>query len=330
MAQQRTHTRFEFDALARPHLRSLKAYCYRMTGSLGDAEDAAQETLVRAWRHLERFEGRSSFRAWLFRIATNVCLDALQKRSARSLPQLEVPPASPDAPLPPPAEERWLEPYPDAELPAPDALHSPEARYTEREGVALAFLVAIHRLTPRLRAVLLLREVVGMTAEEVAALLETTPAAVNSAVQRARRALTGLERRPARPTRQQESQLVRRYIRAWMRSDTADLVALLKHDATFAMPPYTLWLRGVSAIGAFLRARLFAAPAGTYRCRAVRANGRPAVAIYQRADRGPYRPTALCVLEVSQSGKLAAIDAFLRPGLFERFGLPRQIPSRRS
>lgn len=289
-----------------------------MTGSLADAEDLLQETLLRAWRGLDGFEGRSSFRSWLYRIATNACLDALEHRGPRSLPQHELPPGRPDAPPPGPGEPLWLEPYPDQAL--PDEHASPDARYQAKESVVLAFLVAIQRLPPRQRAVLLLRDVVGLRAQEVATLLDTSVAAANSALQRARETVTEEAPEPTPPSPESERQLLRRYVEAWHQCDANALVALLKEDATLSMPPHPLWLKGAASIGAFLRGSLFAVPQGTYRALATRANGRPAVALYSRDSEG-FRPLAIVVLE-PDDGALAAMDAFVLPGAFSPFGLP--------
>jgi RNA polymerase sigma-70 factor (ECF subfamily) len=301
-----------FRALIEPHRGVLHAHCYRMLGSPHDAEDALQEALLRSWRGLGGFRPGVPVRPWLFRIATNVCLDAAAKRARRVLTVAGSEPAAPGhGPGTPLVESVRLEPYPDE-------------RYEQRENVELAFVAALQHLPPRQRAVLLLRDVLGFSAREVAEALETTTASVNSALQRARGAVR--ERVPARS--QQETlrslgdarlrELVQRYVDAWERNDIEAIRALLVEDAIFAMPPFPSWWQGRDAVLA-----VFAA-AGAPRLRHIhtRANGQPAVAWYMwHPGREVYAASALEVITVDD-GRIAQITAFVSPALFGRFGLP--------
>ena len=276
-----------FRALVEPYRRTLEVHCYRMLGSVHDAEDAAQETLLRAWRSLDRFEGRSSVNTWLYRIATNVCLDELERRPKRAEPVVE--------------------PYPDERLDeAEGPLADPAARYAAREGMELAFLTAIQWLPGRQRAVLILRDVLGWSAAEVAGLLDTSPAAANSALQRARATIEGeLGVRPVAPARAGERELLRRYVDAWEQADIAALVALLRDDAVITMPPQPA-IHGAAAIGAFMervsaRYDLVATPSA--------ANRQPAVALYERTGDGGLLPHRLLLLDV-EDGRIAQLHAF--------------------
>jgi RNA polymerase sigma-70 factor (ECF subfamily) len=272
-----------FRALVEPYRRALEVHCYRMLGSLHDAEDVTQETLLRAWRSLDRFERRASVHTWLYRIATNACLDELERRPRR------------------PA----VQPYPDdrlADVVSPVA--DPAARYALREGMELAFLTAIQRLPGRQRAVLILRDVLGWTGAEVAELLESTVAAVNSALQRARATIDQvLPARSAAPGPGTQRELLRRYVDAWERADMDDLVALLREDAVLTMPPQAD-VAGTEAIRAFF-ARVHCGrliPAATW------ANGLPAVALRERTGDGREIPHRLLVLVV-EGDRIARIDA---------------------
>src|SRR5688500_1806982 len=248
-----------FRHVVEPHRAGLLAHCYRMLGSAADAEDALQEALLRAWRGLPAFEGRSSLRSWLYRIATNVCLKLLERRPRRVLPLDYGPPADPHtAPDAPREEIPWLDPYPDAAV--ADGPATPEARYEQRESVELAFTAALQHLPERQRAVLLLRDVLGFSPAEIADALDATPASVYSMLQRAHETV---DRRL--PARSQQTTLralgdrelrgiVDRYVRAWEDGDVGALTAMLTADATFAMPPRPSWYRGPEAIGAFLAA----------------------------------------------------------------------------
>jgi RNA polymerase sigma-70 factor (ECF subfamily) len=300
--------------LVEPHRRELHAHCYRMLGSVQDAEDALQDALLRAWRGLDRFEGRSSPRSWLYRIATNTCLDAIAKRPKRILPIDNEQPVF---------EGVWLEPFPD-ELLEDDGAAAPDARYEARENIELAFIAALQHLPANQRAVLILREVLGFSAKEVAGMLETTPASVNSAMQRARASVD--ERLPERS--QQETlrslgddeirELVERYIDAWDRGDVDAVVTMLAADATFSMPPNVEWFRGREVIRDFLPRGPLSIPRRFVRARA---NGQLAFGTYKLED-GEWLATAIHVITLDASGAITDAIAFLDASLFPRFGLP--------
>jgi RNA polymerase sigma-70 factor (ECF subfamily) len=318
----------EFRELTEKHRRELTVHCYRMLGSLADAEDMLQETLLRAWRGIAGFEGRSSLRTWLYRIATNTCLDALAQRKRRALPSTSGVPGDPAAPLPAPATDlAWIGPLPD-QLLAGGAERGPEARYSERESVALAFVTTLQTLPARQRSALLLRDVIGFSADETGEILGLSTAAVNSALQRARRSLeeqAGADSKAAFPTDDDATRhLLERFVRAWEAADVSELVALLREDAVFSMPPLPLFFQGRESIRAFLSSFIFASDR-SFRVVSARANGQPAVAIYQRDEAGRYRPAALDVLCVDGAA-ISAIHAFLVIGdhapSFSRFGLP--------
>ena len=308
------------------HRAALTGHCYRMLGSPFDAEDAVQDTMLRAWRSLDRFDGRASPRTWLYRIATNVCLDALSERARRVRPMEERAAGSVDDPLEARPRTHWLEPIPDARsLPTNT---DPFELTILRESTRLAFVAALQHLPPRQRAALLLTEVVGLSAGEVAECLETSVAAVNSAIQRARTALDSREAggNSAEPLSETQSRLLDRYVDAFHRYDVDGLVALMREDATMSMPPYTLWLRGPDAIRAWLLGRGIG-------CRGSRlvptsACGSPAFGQYRPG--GPSRnhqPWALIVLELTGE-RIAAWNAFLdTENLFPLFGLPSALSS---
>jgi RNA polymerase sigma-70 factor, ECF subfamily len=313
--------------LVERYRRELQVHCYRMLGSFEDAEDMVQETLLRAWRGRASFQGRSSFRAWLYRIATNACLDALQRRPPRVLPPQVAAAGDPRVPPQPQADLPWLQPYPDRLLEgiAPSDTE-PDAALVAKETIELAFLVAIQHLTPRQRAVLILRDVLGWSAQQTAMLLGASVDAVNSALRRARSTL----RRHLPPRRlewaagsdptQQERSLLRRYMAAHERADVAALAALLREDARLTMPPTPTWYEGRDAVVAF-HARLFAAQY-KWRFLLTRANRQPAVAFYtRRPGESGYRASGIDVLRI-EDGLVSQIDAFLLPGLFPAFGLP--------
>jgi len=303
--------------LVEPRRRELHAHCYRMLGSVHDAEDALQEALLRAWRGLGKFEGRSSTRTWLYRIATNTCLDAIAKRPKRVLPVDYGPPTDPhDGPGDPVGEDIFLEPYPDETLGLEDGYASPEARYEQRESVELAFVAALQHLPASQRAVLILREVLGFSAKEAAESLETSVASVNSALQRARKSLD--ERTP------EESQqatlrslgddglreIVDRYVDAWEQNDVEAVVAMLTEDAAFAMPPMASWFSGFDAIKGFLVGWPLS---GQWRWRVVRttANGQPALAYYSwDPDEEAFLPFALNVLSL-RGDRISDVNAFI-------------------
>jgi RNA polymerase sigma-70 factor (ECF subfamily) len=320
----------DFAGLIEPHRAELHAHCYRMLGSLHDAEDALQETLLRAWRGLPRFESGRPLRPWLYRIATNVCLDALAKRPKRVLPIDHSPPARlDDGPGRPLAETLWLEPYPDREVGLDDGYAAPEASYEQREGVELAFVAALQHLPARQRAVLILREVLGFSAREVASSLDTTAASVNSALQRARKTVD--ERLPDRS--QQETlralgderlrELVKSYVEAWEARNVESMVAMLVDDATFAMPPHPHWFRGRDAVVAFIAG----AGTGPLRSIATTANGQPAVAWYiLDEETGDFHAASLEVLAL-EGERVREITAFAQPDFFlGRLGLPLTLP----
>jgi RNA polymerase sigma-70 factor (ECF subfamily) len=303
-----------FEQLIEPHRAGLQAHCYRMLGSAHDAEDALQETLVRAWRGLARFEGRSSLGSWLYRIATNVCLRAIERRPKRVLPIDYGPPSDPHDAIEPPLHEGvWLEPY------------------EQHESVELAFIAALQHLPARQRAVLLLRDVLGFAPAEIAAALDATPAAVYSALQRARQAVD--ERLPARS--QQATlrsigdarlrELVQRYVQAWERGDVGAIVAMLTADASFAMPPTPSWYRGRAAVGEFIAARPLTGP-GRWRVLPTRANGQPAFGFYGSCEPdGEFGPHAIQVLSLTDGAQIAGITSFHLPGAFARLGLPDAV-----
>ena len=316
-----------FARLIEPHRRELLVHCYRMLGSFEDAEDVLQETLLRAWRRLESFEGRAPFRAWCYKIATNAALDARVGREPRSLPSLSQLPADPRDPLPPPhAEPIWLEPLQEELVPAQTA--GPESVYDARESVALAFLAALQHLPGRQRAVLILRDVLAWQATEVGDLLDMSVAAVNSALQRARATMRMLPNtyrsgETAPVADEQIAVLLAEYVQAWETADVSRLAVLLREDAVTTMPPVPAWYQGRAAVGDFLRLHLFAGNAAQrFRLVPTRANGCPAFGVYQRGEDGVYRPGALQVLEID-GDRIGAIHAFLTidDRLFKRFGL---------
>lgn len=321
-----------YAALIDPLRREIHVHCYRMLGSLDDADDALQETLLRAWRQLGRFEPRAPFRAWVYRIATNVCLSLLDRSARRH----EVPAAAlagaPGDDRAPGDDPMRLDPYPDRLLDelSPPA-RDPAAEAERRESVALAFVAAVQLLPPRQRAVLLLREVVGYSASEVAAMLDTSVAAVNSALQRARTAVDEERRRGqiARPHQAPasaaERDLVRRLADAWHAADVAGIVELLTADAVLAMPPQPERFVGPAAIGAFLATVPGGGRLDRFRLAPTRANGQPAVGLYLRdRDDGPFVPHAMLVLSL-RGGAIASLTRFADPRLFARFGLPAAV-----
>jgi RNA polymerase sigma-70 factor (ECF subfamily) len=319
--------------LVDPHRRELHAHCYRMLGSLHDAEDALQETLLRAWRALDTLKGPGALRTWLYRIATNVCLDQLAKRPKRVLPIDYGPSATgADEPAEPLADDIWIEPYPDERLEVEDGLASPDASYERRESIELAFIAALQHLPPRQRAVLILREVLGFSAKEVAASLDGTVPSVNSALQRARATLE--QRLPDRTQQQtmrelgdgQVRQLVQRFMDAFEADDVGAIMAMLTEDATFSMPPYASWCRGRDAI-----AESWLMPGGPpprLRYVPTRCNGQIALGTYSLdRERGAYLPIALDVLTLRWD-RIADVTAFRQREVFETLGLPAEVPAR--
>jgi RNA polymerase sigma-70 factor, ECF subfamily len=323
-----------FERLAEPFRRELKVHCYRMLGSLHEAEDAVQDTYLRAWRSFKSFDGRGPFRAWLYRIATNVCLDELSRRKhARRLLPDQRAPATAEMPDGTPATDvAWLEPYPDSDLDGiADEAPNPEARYTSRQAIQLAFVAVIQQLPPRQRAVLLLCDVLGWSAAETATLLGGSIASINSALQRARATLVrgneDSQRSVAGPPSAAQHDLLTRYIEAWEKLDVDGLVSLLKEDATYTMPPLPQWYVGREAIGSFFRWawRMYAA----FRIIPTAANGQPAFAAYSRAGSNlAWTAHSLHVLSLDQD-KISGLTLFAKPDgptLFEPFKLPLNLP----
>jgi RNA polymerase sigma-70 factor (ECF subfamily) len=305
-----------FRSLAEPYLRELRLHCYRMLGSLPDAEDALQETLLRAWRNQSRFEGRGTFRSWLYAIATNVCISLATRR-----------PVVRDE-----GRITYLSPLPEElleELPSDE--RDPAVRYDLHESVQLAFLAAIQLLPPRQRAVLILRDVLGWSAREVADLLETSVAGVNSALQRARAALDR-ERRDGRLTTDRAvppdavaGRILDRFVRAWEAVDIEGLVALLKEDAVLTMPPFPMRFAGPKGIGEFFSRVPAGGALDQIRLVPTRANGQPAVAAYMLAsEEGVHRAYGIMVLTLD-TDRIAEITGFSEPPLFAAFGLPMQL-----
>jgi RNA polymerase sigma-70 factor (TIGR02960 family) len=320
-----------FRELIDPYRRELQLHCYRILGSVQDAEDLLQETLLAAWRGLELFDGRYSLRAWLYRIATNRCLNALRDRGRR--PRRVEPIAEPPAPTRR-GEPTWLEPYPDALLDAvADTSPGPEARYELREAVGLAFVAALQHLPPRQRAVLVLRDVLGFRAPEVADMLETSDAAVKGALQRARAALqtrlpaADRERAPL-PRSRRERELVGRFASAVESGDVDGVVTLLTDDAWLTMPPQPLEYQGHGAIATFLHDR--AARRGRpLRLASTRANGQPAFGCYLAdAQTAIARPYGLIVLTL-EGDQISAVTWFGDSRVFPHFGLPRTLNGER-
>lgn len=343
-----------FSRLVEPHRRELQAHAYRMLGSVHDAEDALQDALLRAWRGLARFDGRSSLRSWLYKIATNTCLDVIGRRRKRWLPIDHVPAAElgevPGRPL---VESVWVEPLHDVMLGLDDGRLAPEARYEQRESVELAFVAALQHLPAAQRAALILREVLGFSAKETAEVLETTVASVNSSLQRARKTVD--ERLPERS--QQETlralgderlrEIVERYMDAMARGDVDAVVAMLAEDAAWSMPPLSTWYLGTEALRVFLS---YGPLSGAWRWRhlPVTVNGQAAVACYTwREDEQCFRPFALDVLTF-RGDLIAQVTAFIarspeptdrddfdvypdhavdpsKVAVFERFGLPASL-----
>ena len=324
-----------FAVLVERHRRELRVHCYRMLGSLDDAEDAVQETFLRAWKGLGGFEGRSTLRAWLYRIATNACLDMLDGAARRVLPHHLSPSTDPEVALPPRPDVAWLQPFPDWMLEAAEPRErEPDAVVVRRETIELAFVAAVQHLTPRPRAVLLLRDVLGWPANETAAMLDMSVPAVNSALHRARSTLraTMPERRldwtaTNRPT-SAERDLVRRFMDALDRADLATVAELLAEDVRTTMPPWPMWFEGRRDVMRALVASWDpAAPGyvGRFRTVLTGANGQPAVATYtRRPGDAEHRPFGISVLDIA-GGSIIEIVAFHDVDLFAAFELPAAL-----
>ena len=315
-----------FGDLTQAHRLALLAHCYRMLGSLHDAEDALQEALLRAWRGLPNLQADRALRPWLYRITTNACLDALARRPKRVLP-IDYAAGEPRE-----RDAVWIEPYPDEQLGPADEDSSPHARYEQREAIELAFVAALQRLNARQRAVLILRDVLGFSARETADILGTSVPAANGALQRARKAIG-----PRLPERSQQAtlrslgdarsrELVARFTAALEAGDVGAILALLTEDVVFSMPPYPDCARGREAVG-----ESWLMPEGSpgrLRCIPTRANGLLAVACYARdADTGCYLPAALDVLTL-RGAAIEQVTAFRTPEAFDRFGLPARLARR--
>jgi RNA polymerase sigma-70 factor (ECF subfamily) len=326
----RNDDREAFGRLVEPYRRELHAHCYRMLGSYADAEDALQETLLRAWRGLPRFQRRSSLRSWLYQIATNSCLRAIERRPKRMLPADYAPAADPHDRLADPVSEPiWLEPYSDTNLGLEDPA-GPDARYEQREAVELAFIAALQHLPARQRAVLILRDVLGFSARETAEVLETSAVSVDSALQRAHKTVD--ERLPSQTQQQtlrllgddELSRLVERYVAAWERNDVDAVVSMLAEDARMTMPPLPSWYSGRDQIAAFLRGNALA-DVKRWHLIPTSANGQPAQAGYlwdeQTEAFMPYCLSGLALRE----GEIEEITAFVTPETLQRFDLPESI-----
>jgi RNA polymerase sigma-70 factor (ECF subfamily) len=323
-----------FRRLVDPLRSELHAHCYRMLGSVHDAEDSLQEALLRAWRGLPRFAARSSFRSWLYKIATNTCLDTIAKRPKRVLPIDYGPPADPhdglSAPL---ADSVWVEPYPDQMFDIGERLLGPEARYERRESVELAFVAALQNLPARQRAVLILREVLGFSAKEVAEALDSSVQSVNSALQRARKA-TG-DRLPEESQQatlrslgdERLQELVDRYMAAWEEGDVNGVVALLTEDAVGTMPPIPTWYRGREAVAEFLASWALAGADRRTRLLPTWANGQPAFGGYRWSKENDAYELGFFHVLTLHGGQIREITSFSSSDALEGTGLPRQLPA---
>jgi RNA polymerase sigma-70 factor (ECF subfamily) len=317
-----------FERLIAPYRGELQAHAYRMLGSLHDAEDALQEALLRAWRGIGRFEGRSSLRSWLYTIATNAALRLIERRPKRVLPIEFGPSADPhgtrDEPL---IESVWIEPFPDERLPAEETSASPEARYEQREGVELAFTAALQHLPPRQRAALILADVLGFSPGEVATALDATPASIYSVLQRARKATD--ERLADRSQLEtldslgddRVREIVDSFMQAWEAADIERIRSLLTEDCVLEMPPWPEWFDGRDAIAEFLpRGPLRAGM--RWRLVPTQANGQPALAAYWLDREGALRAESIIVLTLTADGEINEITPFRSPDIFPSFGLP--------
>jgi RNA polymerase sigma-70 factor, ECF subfamily len=326
-------SRETFPRLAEPHRQAVKLYCYRMLGSLQDAEDAVQDTFVSAWNALDEFEGRASFKNWLYRIATNTCLNALASRSRRRRllpeqlggPATGMPQGAPDTEIP------WLQPFPDFELEGiVDANAGPETRYEMKESVRLAFMAAIQQLPPRQRAILILADVMDWSAAEVATLLGGSVASINSVLQRARSTMRAVysedERQGRSATDPDHERLLNRYVQAWESTDLNGFVSLLKEEATYSMPPWRQWYAGRDAIRNFF-GTIWKSYRG-FRFIPIAANTQPAFALYTLASEpGLWSAHSLQVLSI-RDDRISRLTMFMKPlgpELFPAFRLPSTL-----
>ncbi|AHH95196.1 sigma-70 family RNA polymerase sigma factor [Kutzneria viridogrisea] len=322
-----TPTDQDFEGVIAPYRRELLAHCYRMLGSVHDAEDLVQETFLRAWRSYHQFEGRSSMRTWLYRIATNVCLTALDTRNRRPMPTgLGNPGSQAGEPLVESNEVPWLEPVPDSAV-GLDAT-DPASIVTSRESVRLALIAALQHLPPRQRAVLILRDVLAWKAAEVAELLDTSTAAVNSSLQRARAQLEQVspsQDEVTEPTSAETTALLERYVAAFERKDIAAMIDLFTKDAVWEMPPFLSWYQGPENIARLVDTQCPAKGPGDMRLIPTSANGQPAFGLYMRGEDGVHRAFNLPVLTVTAEG-VSHVASFFDLSLFETFGLPLELP----
>lgn len=326
-AERPAATAGDIAELLEPLRREILAHCYRMTGSVHDAEDLVQETYLRAWRAYHGFENRSSLRTWVFRIATNACLTHLEGRKRRPLPTgLGGPPADPaDEPVRE-VGVSWLEPMPDDLLWA-QGQPDPAERAVSRESVRLAFVAALQHLTAQQRAVLLLRDVLAWRAREVAEALDLTVAGVNSTLQRARARLAAVDPDvpPELPDDERHRRLLRAYLQAFEAYDVGAIVELLAADVVWEMPPYPEWYQGPDKVGTLIRTWCPAKQAGDMRVLPTSANGSPVLAVYMREDDGVHRAFHLQHV-TAEAGAVRRVTAFFSPGLFAAFGLPPELP----
>jgi RNA polymerase sigma-70 factor (ECF subfamily) len=310
-----------------PHRRAITLHSYRMLGSLHDAEEIAQESLLRGWERLDELKSTAAAKTWLYRIATNACLDLLKSRRRRALPHDLAPPASPGQPAGQPAHDgSWIEPAPDGLFEAAaDPQQHPDVRASTHEDISLAFITALQLLPPKQRAALLLVDVLGWRPSESAELLQTSETSVNSLLQRARKNLEQHRAEPPPPLSPENAATLRRFVTAFESRDLETFTALLAEDAILSMPPQPEWYRGRSAIAQWFAGFLAAAPA-RFRLLPTRANGLPAVGVYAASTvDGPYEAVAVTLFSVDQ-GRVSRITKFGMPQLFPSFGLARQLP----
>nr|WP_310912021.1 sigma-70 family RNA polymerase sigma factor [Lipingzhangella rawalii] len=320
----------DFESATDPFRREITAHCYRMLGSVHEAEDLVQETYIRAWRAYDRFEGRSSVRTWLHRIATRTCLTALENRERRPLPTgLGGPTSTPEGQLESRTDVPWLEPAPDDKVGVADDT-DPGTVVTSRESVRLALVAALQYLPPRQRAVLVLRDVLSFRAAEVAEILELSTAAVNSLLQRARAQLaevTPAAEDTAEPDTAQQRALLDRYVTAFENYDIPALVDLFRADAVWEMPPFVTWVRGADAIGRLIDAQCPAERPGDLLLVPTAANGQPAFGVYERTGDGKHEPFQIQVLQL-HGARVGHVATFFDTSLFSTFGLPPTPPHR--